>query len=77
MDEATSALDNVNQEMIKETLNELAENHTVVMVAHRLSTIVDADIIFVIDKGSVVASGKHKELLKKCDIYKELYNNEM
>lgn len=42
----------------------------------RLSTIIDADIIYVVDKGKVVASGNHKELLKNCNIYKSLYENE-
>ena len=74
-DEATSALDNSSQEYVKETIDNLVKDHTVVVVAHRLSTIIDADIIYVIDGGQVVASGTHKELLKKCDIYKKLYNS--
>lgn len=75
-DEATSALDNNSQEIIKNSINELVKNHTVVIVAHRLSTIIDADIIHVIDKGQVVATGTHKELLKNSKIYQELYNSE-
>ena len=47
------------------------------MVAHRLSTIIDADIIYLIDGGKIVASGTHEELLKKNKIYKDLYKNEM
>ena len=64
-DEATSALDN------------LVENHTIIIVAHRLSTIMDADFIYLIDDGKVVASGTHKQLLKKSKIYKSLYENEI
>ncbi len=74
-DEATSALDNSSQEYVKETIDNLVADHTVVIVAHRLSTIIDADIIYVIDDGKVVASGTHKELLKKCKTYYNLYNS--
>ncbi len=75
-DEATSALDNESQEYIKRTMDDLVHDHTIVIVAHRLSTIVDADIIHVIDKGKVVASGNHKDLLKTSDVYKKLYEME-
>ena len=76
-DEATSALDNNSQEFIKKSIDNLVKNHTVVIVAHRLSTIIDADIIYVIDDGKVIASGTHKILLKSCDYYKNLYKTEM
>lgn len=75
-DEATSALDNNSQEYIKKAIDNLVSNHTVVIVAHRLSTIMDADIIHVVDKGKVVASGTHDELLKVSDIYRNLYETE-
>lgn len=75
-DEATSALDNNSQEYIKKAIDNLVDNHTVIIVAHRLSTIMDADIIHVVDKGKVVASGTHSELLKSNKIYKNLYTNE-
>lgn len=75
-DEATSSLDNESQEYIKKTINNLVKNHTIIIVAHRLSTIIDADEIHVIDKGKLVASGKHKDLLKKSKIYNNLYLNE-
>ena len=77
LDEATSALDNENQAKIKKAIDNLVETHTIVMVAHRLSTIIDADIIYLIDGGKIVASGTHEELLKKNKIYKDLYKNEM
>ena len=76
-DEATSALDNNSQEFIKKSIDNLVKDHTVVIVAHRLSTIIDADIIYVIDDGKVIASGTHKTLLKSCDYYKNLYKTEM
>lgn len=75
-DEATSALDNENQNKIKKAIDNLVKDHTIVIVAHRLSTIIDANIIYLIDKGKVAASGTHEELLKNCKIYKDLYNNE-
>ena len=75
-DEATSALDNQSQEYIKKAINNLVKDHTVVIVAHRLSTIIDSDIIHVVDKGKVVASGTHKQLLKTNEIYKNLYETE-
>lgn len=75
-DEATSALDNESQEYIKKTINDLVKNHTVIIVAHRLSTIVDADEINIIEKGKLLDSGTHKELLKSCNVYKNLYLTE-
>ena len=75
-DEATSALDNESQEYIKKAINDLVKDHTIVIVAHRLSTIKDADIIHVVDKGKIVASGKHDDLLKTNEIYKNLYETE-
>ena len=75
-DEATSALDNESQTYIKKTIDDLVKDHTVVIVAHRLSTIIDADIINVIDKGKLIASNNHEKLLKECMIYSNLYNTE-
>lgn len=69
-------MDNNSQEFIKKAIDDLVADHTVVIVAHRLSTIMDADIIHVVDKGKIVASGTHKELLKKSKIYKNLYETE-
>ena len=75
-DEATSALDNNSQEYIKKSIDSLVKDHTVIIVAHRLSTIIDADIIYVIDDGQVVGSGKHNDLLLNNSIYKNLYETE-
>ncbi len=75
-DEATSALDNTSQEYIKKTIDNLVKNHTIVIVAHRLSTIMDADIIHVVSNGKIVASGRHNELLNSSNIYRELYETE-
>lgn len=76
-DEATSALDNQSQASIKTAIDKIALDHTVIMVAHRLSTIVDADEIYVIDKGQVIGRGTHNELMISCSIYKGLYGEEI
>ena len=76
LDEATSALDNESQEYIKKSIDELAKDHTVVIVAHRLSTIIDADIIYVIKNGKVIAKGKHDKLMTSCEYYRTLYQTE-
>ena len=75
-DEATSALDNESQSYIKKSIDSLVKDHTIVIVAHRLSTIVDADIIYIVENGKVVDSGTHEYLLKKSPYYKNLYKNE-
>ena len=79
LDEATSALDSENQEKFLEALNGWRKSHpcTVVTVAHRLSTIVDSDIIFMCENGVVVGSGKHEELLKSCPPYADLVRGQM
>lgn len=75
-DEATSALDNESQEYIKKTIDNLVKDHTIIIVAHRLSTIVDADVINVIDKGRLAGVGRHDELLKSSKVYQNLYQKE-
>ena len=76
-DEATSALDNENQGKIKKVIDGIGKNKTVIIVAHRLSTIVDADQIYYIKNGSIVANGTHTELLKTYPDYKNLYKQEI
>lgn len=76
-DEATSALDNETQSEIQKAIDNLKGEYTILIVAHRLSTIIDSDRIFVIDKGKVIASGSHKELLQKCSLYKKLYEKDL
>lgn len=76
-DEATSALDNETQSKIQEAINNLKGEYTILIVAHRLSTIIDSDRIFVVENGKIVDSGSHRELLKKSEIYKNLYNKDL
>lgn len=73
LDEATSALDSKSEGLIKEELDVLFEGKTVIVIAHRFSTIKKADKIFVLDKGRVVEAGTHKELLDNQGVYHQLY----
>ena len=76
-DEATSALDNETQDEIQKAIENLKGEYTILIVAHRLSTVIDSDRIFVVDDGKIIASGKHKELLKNCEFYKSLYKKDL
>ena len=73
LDEATSALDNESQQKIKLALEQVAKNHTIIVVAHRLSTVIDSDRIIVVKEGVIVGDDTHNNLLKNNDYYKELY----
>lgn len=75
-DEATSALDNATQSKIQEAISNLKGEYTILIVAHRLSTVIDADRILVVNDGVIEAVGSHKELLKKSKTYQELYEKE-
>jgi len=71
-DEATSALDTLSEERIRTTLEALRSRHTILLVAHRLSTVSSADIIAVVESGSIVEAGSHAELLRKNGAYAAL-----
>lgn len=74
LDEATSALDSESEKLVQEAIETLMKNRTVILIAHRLSTVINADKIVVIDKGCVAEVGKHQELIDKGGIYSKLYN---
>lgn len=76
-DEATSALDNETQSQIQQAIDNLKGEYTILIIAHRLSTVIDADKIFVVDNGKIIDSGTHQELLKKCKFYKNLYSKDL
>lgn len=76
-DEATSALDNETQTLIQEAINNLKQKYTILIVAHRLSTIINSDRIIVIDEGTNAGEGKHRTLLKNNKVYKKLYETEI
>ena len=73
LEEATSALDNATEMLIQESLEKLSEGRTTIVVAHRLSTIKNADEIIVITSAGVAERGTHNELLEKGGICSELY----
>lgn len=77
LDEATSMIDSESEAKIGEALGEFGEGRTVLVVAHRLSTVVGADRIVVLDRGGVVDQGTHAELLQRCDVYRGLVRNQM
>ena len=73
LDEATSSLDSLNENKIQNSIKKLMQNKTSLIVAHRLSTIEDSDLIYVLDKGKIISSGNHEELLNKCNLYKQMH----
>jgi len=73
LDEATSALDSESERMIQSALEKLSSGKTVVAIAHRLSTVLNADLIAVMSGGRIVATGPHAELLRTSDDYRNLY----
>jgi ABC-type multidrug transport system fused ATPase/permease subunit len=75
-DEATSSLDSESEQIIKEYWNSLANNRTMLIIAHRISTIIDADRIVVLQNGVIVGNGTHTHLLKYCKEYKKLFGDQ-
>ncbi len=76
-DEATSALDNETQEKIATAINNMKDDYTILIIAHRLSTVINSDRILYIEDGHISAEGTHKELLNRSPGYKKLYEKEL
>ncbi len=76
-DEATSALDNETQANIKKAIDNMKNEYTILIIAHRLSTVIDCDRILFLDEGKIKAEGTHKELLRTCKNYRNLYEAEL
>ncbi|MCC3144406.1 ABC transporter ATP-binding protein/permease [Halanaerobium sp. Z-7514] len=76
LDEATSSLDNESERIIQESLEKLAEGRTTLVIAHRLSTVINADQIIVLTDDGIVERGRHQELIKEGGTYAKLYNEE-
>ncbi|HVU25321.1 MAG TPA: ATP-binding cassette domain-containing protein, partial [Opitutus sp.] len=76
LDEATSALDTQSELMVQEALKQLVVGKTVLIIAHRFSTIRDASMILVLDRGEIVATGSHAELYAASPLYKNLYDGQ-
>ena len=77
LDEATSSLDSETESKIQKALNILTKNKTTIVIAHRLSTILNSNKIYVIDAGKIVANGKHEELIKNSELYKNFYEKQI
>jgi ATP-binding cassette subfamily B protein len=72
LDEATAAVDPYNEDLIQEAIINLSRNKTLIVIAHHLSAVMGADSIIVMDKGRVIAAGKHGELIDICPLYAEM-----
>lgn len=72
LDEATSAVDTKSEQLIQQALEKLRQDRTCLVIAHRLSTVVSADVIYVMRQGNVIAHGRHAELVQTCAYYREL-----
>lgn len=77
LDEVTSQLDAANERALKETVREVSRGRAVVVIAHRLSTVVEADSILLLDGGRISAKGTYEELLKESPLYKELVETQL
>jgi ATP-binding cassette subfamily B protein len=76
LDESTSSLDGLNEQRLKDAIDSVARDRTLFVIAHRLSTVVDSDLIIVLEKGKVIGAGTHKQLLRSTPLYKELASHQ-
>ena len=74
LDEATAYTDPENEAILQNSIAKLVAGKTLIVIAHRLSTVKDSDQLFVVDEGSIIAHGTHDELLKTCSLYKDMWN---
>ncbi|MCA0346453.1 MAG: ABC transporter ATP-binding protein/permease [Actinobacteria bacterium] len=77
LDESTASLDGVNERLMREALDSVATGRTLIVIAHRLSTVVDSDRIIVLDSGRVVGEGTHDELIESTPLYRELAKHQL
>ena len=77
LDEATSALDSKSEALVQKAIRKLCRDKTSIVIAHRLSTVIDADRIFVMDRGGIVAEGSHENLLAQSDLYYQLAKHQL
>jgi ABC-type multidrug transport system fused ATPase/permease subunit len=75
LDEATSSLDNESERLVQDAIDNLLKGRTAIVIAHRLSTVVNADSIIVMENGKIVQIGKHDDLLSDDGLYRELYRS--
>ncbi|HWV48241.1 MAG TPA: ATP-binding cassette domain-containing protein, partial [Microbacterium sp.] len=77
LDESTSSLDGVNEQRMREAIDAVATDRTLVVIAHRLSTVVDSDVIVVLQDGEVVGQGTHAELIESTPLYRDLARHQL
>ncbi len=77
LDESTSSLDGLNEQRLREAIDAVAENRTLLVIAHRLSTVVDSDRIVVLERGQVVGVGTHSELVESTPLYRDLAKHQL
>jgi ATP-binding cassette subfamily B protein len=77
LDESTSSLDGRNEQLMREAIDAVAEDRTLIVIAHRLSTVVDSDQIVVLDHGRVVGTGTHSELVDSTPLYRDLAKHQL
>jgi len=77
LDEATSALDSASEQLVQTTLNDLMKNRTVLVIAHRLSTVKHADNIVVVQDGKIAEQGTHDDLMQRCGSYRTLVETQL
>lgn len=76
LDEATSALDPESEGIVQQNMAKIAKGRTVIVVSHRLASLVSSDVIYVLDKGRIVGAGPHRQLLRECPIYNQLWSRQ-
>ena len=76
LDEATSSLDSHAEKLVQEAIDRLTESRTTIVIAHRLSTVIHADVIIVLTAGRIVGKGSHAELMRTCEPYRALYKSQ-
>jgi ABC-type multidrug transport system fused ATPase/permease subunit len=77
LDESTSSLDGLNEQLMREAIDAVSENRTMLVIAHRLSTVIDSDLILVLQNGEIVGSGTHAELLESTPLYQNLAKHQL
>ena len=77
LDESTSSLDGVNEQKMRDAIDAVAEDRTLIVIAHRLSTVVDSDQIVVLEHGRVIGTGTHSELVASTPLYRDLARHQL
>jgi ABC-type multidrug transport system fused ATPase/permease subunit len=77
LDESTSSLDGKNEQLMRDAIDKVAASRTLVVIAHRLSTVIDSDLIIVLDRGKVIGHGTHEQLLESTPLYRDLASHQL